>query len=115
MTQNFEISTAHLRMGALINQIFEIVPSTSVIVSKLLPNAQASAETNTLTFNANLDLTVANLTAQGRKVRSVDMHSDWFSTADLGSDGTHPTELGYLKMARVFYTGIVEAMKGKII
>jgi lysophospholipase L1-like esterase len=111
MTQNFEVSTAHERMGQLIDQIFDIAPNTTVIVSKLLPNGNPTAETNTLVFNSNLDLTVANLTSQGKKVSSVDMHSDWFSTADLGPDGTHPTETGYLKMARVFYTGIVEAAR----
>ena len=113
MTQNFQVSTAHLRMGTLIDTIFEIIPSTTVILAKLLPNGDPLAESNTLTFNANLDATVANLTAQGRKVSLVDMHSDWFSTADLGPDGTHPNELGYLKMSRVFYTGIVAAANGE--
>jgi len=109
MTQNFEVSTAHLRMWELCDAIYKAAPSTMIIISKLLPIAKASAENNTLLFNSNLDLTVANLTSQGCKVASVDMHSAWFSLSDLGPDGTHPTETGYLKMARVFYTGIVAA------
>jgi lysophospholipase L1-like esterase len=109
MTQNFQIATAHLRMGSLISQILSKVPNATVIVGKLLPNAKPSAENNTLIFNANLDSVVANFTAQRKKVSSVDMHSDWFSLADIGPDGTHPTNEGYLKMSRVFYKGIVAA------
>lgn len=103
------VSTAHLRLGQLIDYILDVVPGTMVIVATLLPNARPSTEANILTFNANLEAVVFNRTDEGKKVSLVDMHSGWFSTADLGPDGTHPTELGYLKMAKVFYTGIVAA------
>ena len=109
MTQNFQVSTAHNRMWELCDAIYKVAPATTIILSKLLPNAKPQAENNTLLFNSNLDLTVSNLTSQGRKVGVVDMHSEWFSLADLGPDGTHPTETGYLKMARVFYMGIKAA------
>ena len=109
MTQNYQVSTAHVRMGNLVDHILSVVPNATVIVGTLLPNAKPSAETNILAFNAALPGVISNLTSQGKKVSLVDFHSDWFSTADLGTDGTHPTDMGYLKMARVFYKGIVAA------
>jgi hypothetical protein len=109
LIDNYEVSTAHLRMGQLIDRILEVVSGTTVIVGTLLPNAAPSVEDKIRTFNANLPGVVSNRTMQGKKVSLVDMHSDWFSVADLGPDGIHPTEMGYLKMAKVFYTGIVAA------
>ena len=108
MIQDYMASTAPLRMGNLVDSILEVVPGTMVIVATLIPNAKPSTEARILTFNENLQVVVSNRTREGKKVSLVDMHSDWFSTADL-EDGTHPTELGYLKMAKVFYTGIVAA------
>lgn len=109
MKQNFKASTAHLRLGTLIDRIFTVVPSTTVIVAKLPPNAKPSTEANIRMFNAHLDRLVFNRTMQGEKISLVDMHSDWFSLADIGPDGTHPTDMGYLKMAKVWHTGILTA------
>lgn len=106
MTENFKVATAAQRMDGLLQEILSKVPDVAIIVSTLLPNGEPSAEANTLVFNAALPAVVANLTSHGHKVSMVDMHSDWFSVADLRPDGTHPTDMGYLKMARVFYKGI---------
>jgi hypothetical protein len=111
MTQNFQISTAHIRLASMLEEIYTAVPTTMIIVGKLLPNRSPIGGNNTLIYNSNIDLVVSNFTEQGRKIASVDMYSAWFSLDDIGKDGTHPTEFGYLKMARVFYTGIVEAAK----
>ena len=109
MRQNFGVSTAHLRLGQLIDRIFQVVPGTYVIVGTLPPNRNASTEANILIFNTNLESLIYNRTMQGQKVSLVDFHSDWFSLADLGPDGTHPTDMGYLKMSKVWYTGILAA------
>lgn len=111
MTQNFQVSTAAQRMGSLVQEVLTKVPNVTVIVATLLPNGNPSAEANTLVSNAALPAVLANLTSHGHKVSMVDMHSDWLSLADLGPDGTHPTDLGYLKMARVFYKGIEAAVQ----
>ena len=109
MEQNFAVSTAHLRLGQLIDRIFHVVPSTNIIVGTLPPNGNATAEANILIFNTNVENMIYNRTIQGQKVSLVDFHSDWFSLADLGADGTHPTDTGYLKMSKVWYTGILAA------
>src|SRR4051812_21453676 len=107
MAQNFDVAHAHLRMGALLDRIFEVVPDTAVVVSTLLPNANPATHANVRIYNANLVGVIAERAAAGKKIVLVDISSDWFTIADLHGDGTHPTDMGYLKMARVFYNGIV--------
>jgi hypothetical protein len=107
MTQNYSVATAHERIGTLVGRVVNAVPNVTVLLGTLVPNAHA--ESNVLLFNKNLVGTVANLTAQGFKVQLVDFHSDWWSLADIGPDGTHPTDSGYLKMSRVWYKAILEA------
>ena len=109
MTQNYSVATAHIRMGELVGRIANASPNVTVLLATLLPNANPKTEANILIFNHNLISTVANLTAQKYRVSMVDFHSDWWSLADIGPDGTHPTDLGYLKMSRLWYNGIVEA------
>ncbi len=111
MHQNYSVDTAHLRLGALVGRIVNAVSNVTVLVGTLLPNDDAETESNILTFNENIVGTISNLSSQGYKVSLVDFHSQWFSTADIGPDGTHPTEMGYLKMSRVFYKGIVDASR----
>ena len=111
MSQNHSVATAHIRLGSLIGRILKASPNVTVIVGTLVPNKDPKTEANILIYNANLPSTIANLSSQGHKVSLVDFHSDWWSLADIGPDGTHPTDLGYLKMSRVWYSGIVEAAK----
>lgn len=96
-------------MGKMLDRIFEVIPTTTIIVSTLLPNGNAATEANSIIYNRNLIGIVNDRQAQGKSIFLVDMHSSWFSTADLHPDGTHPTDAGYLKMATVFYNGIVYA------
>jgi hypothetical protein len=109
MSQDYKVSKAPARLAELIDHILAVVPGTTVIVATLPPNAKASTEANIVTFDENLRGVVSNRTSEGKRVTLVDMHSDWFSLADIGPDGTYPTDFGYLKMAKVFYTGIVTA------
>jgi hypothetical protein len=85
--------------------IFTSVPEVTIILATLLPNGNSVAEAGIEQFNAELVSVVANRSSE--RITLVDMHSSEFSLADLGPDGTHPTEEGYLKMATVFYNGIV--------
>ena len=91
----------------MVDRIFEAVPDVAVIVSTLLPNANPTTQANILIYNKNLVGVVAQRAAAGKKIALVDLSSDWFSLSDILGDGTHPTEVGYLKIAKVFYNGIV--------
>ncbi|KAL2067529.1 hypothetical protein VTL71DRAFT_1954 [Oculimacula yallundae] len=105
MGQNYNVPTAHQRLASLVNGVFAIVPGVAVVVSTLLPNSDPATEANIQSYNAQIPGVVNDRIAQGKKITMVDFHSDWFSTADLHADN-HPTDFGYLKMAKVWYNGI---------
>ncbi|OWP06709.1 GDSL-like Lipase/Acylhydrolase [Marssonina coronariae] len=105
--QNVDITNAANRLGALINTLFSSIPGVTVIASTLLPNV--NNENCVQTVNSMIPAMIAALQEQGKKVLYVDFHSIHFSTADIGTDGTHPTEAGYQKMAAVWYQGIQTA------
>jgi hypothetical protein len=100
-----DIANAPARLGALLDLITSSVPGVTIVVAKLLPNENNVTNSNIQQFNANLPCVVSQRVAAGAKITLVDMASNWFSTADLGTDQTHPTEFGYLKMAKVFFDG----------
>jgi lysophospholipase L1-like esterase len=107
MLQNFNVSTAHLRLGALVDHLFDTIPGVTVICSTLLPNLNAAAESNAQSFNAKIPALVAERLKAGKKILQADFSS--FSTSLIGADGTHPTSDGYVKMADVWYQRILVA------
>ncbi|KAF2494707.1 SGNH hydrolase [Lophium mytilinum] len=90
-----------------INYILSIATNSVVIVSTLPPNGNKKAEAVIKAYNTLLPDVVEILRGDLKKpVFMVDNHSSWWSMADMQSDGTHPNNNGYVKMARVFYDGI---------
>jgi lysophospholipase L1-like esterase len=113
--QHYDPQTSADRMGTLIDQIFSATPSTLVVISKLLPNNKTVIESGIQSFNSLLDGVVSGRTSKGKNVMLVDMHSSDFSIADLGPDGTHPTDAGYRKMAKAWFDTLDPAVKaGKV-
>lgn len=112
MTQNYDVANASKRLAALVDRIFTAVPGVSIIVSTLLPNGNTAAEASILQYNSELVSVVSSRSTAGKRITLVDMHSSQFSLADIGPDGTHPTNAGYQKMAPVFYNGIVSIGAG---
>ncbi|OBT51242.1 hypothetical protein VE04_08841, partial [Pseudogymnoascus sp. 24MN13] len=107
--QNIDIANAHVRLGKMVDRLLSAIPGVTVICSTLLPNGNAAAEANVKLFNAQLPAMVANYQAANEKVLLVDFHTSFFSLSDIRTDGTHPTDAGYQKMAAVWYQGIQAA------
>lgn len=61
-----------------------------------------------MVFNQQIPSVVKSRQSTGKHITYVDFSSSYFSVSDL-SDGTHPTDAGYLKMAKVWYLGIKAA------
>jgi lysophospholipase L1-like esterase len=99
MNQNYQVSTAPARLGALIDQIVAAAPNATVLVGSLPPAAGSGTEANIVAFNAQIPSIVEARTDAGKRVQFVDMSS--LTTADL-SDGLHPNDSGYLKMANAW-------------
>jgi lysophospholipase L1-like esterase len=110
ITQNYELSTAHIRMGDLIDRLLSAVPGSVILVSTLIPNRNTIVDQKLREFNSKVEDLVNEKKSAGKYVFSVDLHDDigLSPDTDLGQDGTHPTDAGYNKMAHGLYPGLQE-------
>jgi lysophospholipase L1-like esterase len=106
MYRNYQVATAPDRLGALIDQILAKKPTTQVLVSKLIPSADAATQTRIDAYNAAIPGIVAS---KGPRVHLVDMAG--ITTADL-FDLLHPTDLGYAKMSDRWYPVLTSVLGG---
>ncbi|KAK4897725.1 hypothetical protein LTR27_004497 [Elasticomyces elasticus] len=107
--QGIDIQNAGARLGTLIDRLFAAIPGVTIIASTLIPNGNSATQTNVKSYNGQIPGIVASRQAAGKKITYVDFSSSYFSLADIGGDGTHPTEAGYMKMAEVWFQGIQAA------
>lgn len=107
--QGIDIQNSGARLGTLIDRLFSAIPGVTIIASTLLPNSNANTQANVKIFNSQVPGVVASRQAAGKKITYVDFSSSYFGLPDIGADGTHPTEGGYMKMAEVWYQGIQAA------
>lgn len=107
--QNIDIPNAGSRLASLIDRLFDAIPGVTIITSTLLPNGNSNTQSNINILNSQIPNVVKDRQEAGKQITYVDFSSSYFSLADIGSDGTHPTDAGYLKMAEVWYQGIQAA------
>ncbi|KAK0619973.1 carbohydrate esterase family 3 protein [Immersiella caudata] len=105
--QNRNVSTAGERMEAMIEDLFIMSPRTTVILSTLLVNRNQATERNVVAINQQFGALVPRLQSRDRRIILVDMHSSDHGplVSDLVDD-THPNDVGYRKMANIWYWGI---------
>lgn len=89
---------APARLGSLIDYILCNDPTTVLLVALIITNAQAADRTSV--YNSKLFDIVAPRYKAGYKVRLVDFSS--ITDSDL-TDGVHPTDSGYNKMAQIWF------------
>lgn len=91
--QDYEVSTAQDRLGAVIDRINSALPNTVVLVSTMIPNLDAATEANIETINAAMPAMVKQRADAGALVYLADMHNGYITDADITqSDGTHPND-----------------------
>lgn len=105
------IPDAGANVTALINNIFLQSPGSTVILATILVNAQDPAqEACRLDINTQYSALAKQMAAQGAKFVLVDMRGpEGPTTADL-ADLRHPNDVGYQKMANVWFPGIQQAI-----
>jgi hypothetical protein len=91
------------RLGTLIDDIVKDAPDALVVVASIIPFPADASQV--MTFNAAVPGEVKTRSDAGKHVVYVDMFSA-LTSSDLGSDGIHPNEGGYEKMAVVWYNAI---------
>jgi lysophospholipase L1-like esterase len=101
------LSLAPGRLGNLIDQIFDAVPETTLIVAGITAFKNATFQAGGLIFNAQIPGVVAERANAGKHVLTIDM-MDYVPAADTG-DGVHPNQTGYALMAQGWYTGLQQA------
>ncbi len=107
MNNNDQVSTAPNRLAALIDQIFADDPSVALIVAQLIPNGNAAVQDRINSYNSQIPGIVQARANAGKHIYMVSMSS--LNTGDL-SDGLHPNNGGYQKMANVFYAGVQQVL-----
>ncbi|KAK2624027.1 hypothetical protein QTJ16_006661 [Diplocarpon rosae] len=109
MSGNKDVANAHTRLALVIDKLFSSIPGVTIIASTLLPRSDPTIEARTKIYNHNIVAMVNKRQRAGKKLLYVDFSSTWFGLSDLQSDGQHPTDAGYLKMAYVWHQGIKAA------
>ncbi|WP_113699883.1 NPP1 family protein [Nonomuraea lactucae] len=106
MNQGYHLSTAPERLGALIDQILDDAPETTVLVATLVPSTKAGLQSRIDAYNKRIPKIVQQRRDQGKHVRLVNMNA--VTTSDLAQPA-HPNDNGYLKMAMAFIRGVIES------
>ena len=102
-------TTAAETFAALLATIKLKNPTALVVASTLIKNLAAGVEDRIVKFNSLLPSVVHQARRGGQNVTLVEMHSA-VPTSDINTtDYTHPTDAGYVIMARVWYHGLLNA------
>ncbi|MFE0041953.1 FG-GAP-like repeat-containing protein [Streptomyces albireticuli] len=106
MHDDYHVDTAPRRLADLIDKITSQAPGMTVLVSSLVPSADAGTQKRIEQFNAAIPQLVAERRSKGRHIGYVDMGA--VTTNDLVDD-LHPKDSGYVKMADAFAAGVARA------
>lgn len=110
-------TTAPERMHVLLDTILEKDPAATVIYAQIIPSQSGSRNDFIIDYNDKIKGYAADYQKQGKKVSVVDMYSvfdrspgspDFYSNGTI-HDSIHPSDEGYVKMAKVWYYGIKAA------
>ena len=97
-------SSAATKLGALIDKLVAAVPNTVVLVATLTPLNMAQDKVDA--FNRQVPNVVKTRADSQKKVAVVSFAA--VQRNEL-SDGVHPNDAGYAKMADAWYKGIEDA------
>jgi lysophospholipase L1-like esterase len=103
--QDYALAQAPARLSALLDHITATVPTADVYVATIVPFANATDEAQAEAYNAQLPGIVQAKAGAGKHVHLLDMHAA-LTPADLLSDGVHPSNGGYSKMAAQWYAQV---------
>ncbi|WP_169980493.1 GDSL-type esterase/lipase family protein [Microbispora sp. H10836] len=105
MNNNDNPDGAPARLGSLIDQIFRADPNVTLLVSTIVPSNWGATQARILRFNEAIRSETGSRWAAGKHVYMVNMSP--VTLTDL-ADLLHPNDSGYLKMAALFYRGLVD-------
>ena len=106
--QNYNTASATNRLDQLISLIVSNRPAAKLVVANLTLRTDSTAVNTAIqtTFNPFVPGLVAKHAALGQQVYFVNMYSA-LGAGDLQSDGLHPTQIGFNKMATNWFSSVV--------
>ncbi|KAL6808645.1 carbohydrate esterase family 3 protein [Trichoderma sp. SZMC 28015] len=108
--QDFDIERIGKRMGNMLDVIWAASPNSTIILSNLILSLDTEVESRIEWANDQFRGIALSKQSEGRRIVFADMHSQWGPKENDISDGTHPNDQGYYKMAKIWYKGVLEAM-----
>lgn len=105
MDAGYELDSAPMRMGDILDLVHESVPSASLLVMPVLFSWSPRIQNRTEVFNKALDKTIKDKRDDGWRILSVSTN---ITKAEL-YDIKHPNDEGYKRMAQAWYGGIMDA------
>ena len=107
--QSLDIDNAGSRLNSLIDQLFQMVPDVTIILSTLTLNADGPTDQRVQDVNIQFRNLSSSLIGLGERVVLAELHGpDGPQVGDL-ADGTHPNDVGYNKMATIYFHAIESA------
>ena len=107
ISQNRDLSNAPKRLGSLLDRITTKAPNALVVVAKIIPQKDDSANSKTQTYNTGIAPVVNERITAGKHLILVDMYKPFTDHANYKtewlSDAVHPSANGYAAMAKVWY------------
>ncbi|KAK2733485.1 hypothetical protein FQN57_002094 [Myotisia sp. PD_48] len=101
--------TAHLRLGALIDQLFEEYPDATIIVAQIVPSTNGAVMKRIENYNVRVALEV-----QARRQKGKHLWFAWMPVAENGlGDAIHPNDYGYKAMAQGWAEALEQAQINK--
>jgi len=107
--QDFQLDGFGQRMDNLLQYLWQVVPTSAVILSTLLVNADKQVNSRVSWVNDQLRNLVEIEAGEHKRIILADMRTaEGPQVGDL-VDGTHPNDEGYEKMAGVWLNAIRQA------
>ncbi|CAI6039140.1 unnamed protein product [Clonostachys chloroleuca] len=110
--QDFKLDEFGERMSDIVHFLWQTDPSSTVVLSTLLVNADDKVNLRVLRVNKQIRDFVAQETSRNSRIVLADMHSVEGPQVDDLVDGTHPGDTGYQIMASIWFNAIQKA-RGK--
>lgn len=99
------VDTAYARLAQLLDQITTGWPDAAILVAQIIPAKNETTNAAIDAYNAKIPDVVRQRVDDGKHLFMVNMSSPGIAVNDL-SDGLHPSDEGYIKMADLWHTGL---------
>lgn len=107
--QSFEIEAFGKRTSDLLEYLWLASPQSTVILSTLVINADQRVDSRVLRVNDQIRALIEQKSASQKRVVLADMYTGEGPEIHDLVDGTHPGDVGYKKMAWIWFNSIQEA------